>query len=389
MRIGVDATVCANRRGYGRFAREIIPAMARLSAHDEFVCFVDASANEALKTDLPNVTRVIVSSLHQSPARAASAEGHRSLSDLARMTLAVKHEKLDVFFSPSVYTYFPLAGALPLVLTIHDAIPERFPRTVFLSSKQRLYWSLKMKLALFQARRIVTVSDYAAEDLVRVLGIPKEKITVAVEAPSAEFRPRASEPNSVTGDLPAGSQWIVYVGGFSPHKNVPLLVQAHAAATRQLGGRAPYLLLVGTRDKDDFHTDVPAIEKTIEKEGTSALVKWTGFVDDENLSRIHSRSVALVLPSACEGFGLPAVEAAACGSPVIATIESPLPGLLEGSGIFVRPGDVAALTHAIIELSTDRELHSACSRNALARANALSWDSSARAVMDAVRRAAA
>src|SRR4029079_7029011 len=105
MRIGVDATVCANRRGYGRFAREIIPAMARLSPHDEFVCFLDGPSNEALIVDSPNVTRCIVRSLRESPTRAASAEGHRSISDLARMTLAVKSEKLDVFFSPSVYTY--------------------------------------------------------------------------------------------------------------------------------------------------------------------------------------------------------------------------------------------------------------------------------------------
>ncbi|HVD60951.1 MAG TPA: glycosyltransferase family 1 protein [Gemmatimonadaceae bacterium] len=389
MRIGVDATVCANRRGYGRFAREIIPAMARLSPHDEFVCFLDGASNEALIVDSPNVTRRIVSTLRQSPTRAASAEGHRSIGDLARMTLAVKSEKLDVFFSPSVYTYFPLAGGLPLVLTIHDAIPERFPEAVFLSSKQRLYWSLKMKLAVFQSRRIVTVSDYAAGDLVRVLGIPREKITVAVEAPSAEFRPRASVANSVTSDLPPGGKWIVYVGGFSPHKNVPLLVQAHANATRELEEEAPYLLLIGTRDKDDFHTDVPAIEQMIAKEGTSALVKWAGFVDDENLSRIHSQSVALVLPSACEGFGLPAVEAAACGSPVIATTESPLPALLEGAGIFVNPGQVDQLAQAIIKLSTDHEFHSACSRSALARANALSWDASARAVMDAIGSAAA
>jgi len=373
MRIGVDATVCANRRGYGRFAREIIPAMARLSPHDEFVCFLDGASNEALIVDSPNVTRRIVSTLRQSPTRAASAEGHRSIGDLARMTLAVKSEKLDVFFSPSVYTYFPLAGGLPLVLTIHDAIPERFPEAVFLSSKQRLYWSLKMKLAVFQSRRIVTVSDYA----------------VAVEAPSAEFRPRASVANSVTSDLPSGRKWIVYVGGFSPHKNVPLLVQAHANATRELEEEAPYLLLIGTRDKDDFHTDVPAIEQMIAKEGTSALVKWAGFVDDENLSRIHSQSVALVLPSACEGFGLPAVEAAACGSPVIATTESPLPALLEGAGIFVNPGQVDQLAQAIIKLSTDHEFHSACSRSALARANALSWDASARAVMDAIGSAAA
>lgn len=387
MRIGVDATPWANQRGYGRFAREIIPAMARISPHDEFVCFVDSLSNESFHVDAPNVERHLVSTLRQVPIRAASARGSRSLGDIARMTLAVQKEKLDVFFSPSVYTYHPLPPGLPLVLTIHDAIPERFPDIVFPSTRARVFWSLKVKLAVFQSRRIVTVSDYSARDLVRVLGIPQAKITVAVEAPSAAFTPRRDVHTAVTGDLPESSRWLVYVGGFSPHKNVPLLVRAHAIVSRRMGAHAPHLLLVGNRD-DDFHTDVPAIEQAIEQENTASLVKWTGFIDDDNLSIIHSRSIALVLPSECEGFGLPAVEAAACGSPVIATTESPLPELLAGAGVFVHPGNVSGLADAIMKLSSDSLFHSACSATALMRARALNWDASARAVMDAIRSAA-
>jgi glycosyltransferase involved in cell wall biosynthesis len=145
-----------------------------------------------------------------------------------------------------------------------------------------------------------------------------------------------------------------YVGGFSRHKNIPLLIRAHAQVARELDKDPPYLLLVGTRDRDDFYTDVTSIESAIEQEGTSRLVKWTGFVSDEELSAIHSQSLGLMLPSECEGFGLPAVEAAACGSPVVATVESPLPQLLEGGGVFVRPGDVEALTSAMRRLATDR-----------------------------------
>jgi alpha-1,3-rhamnosyl/mannosyltransferase len=101
---------------------------------------------------------------------------------MARMTSAVQHEDLDAFFSPSVYTYYPLPPGLPAIVTIHDAIPERFPNLVFPSAKTRILWGLKMKLAIFQARHFITVSEYAAKDLVNVLGIPAEKITVAVEA---------------------------------------------------------------------------------------------------------------------------------------------------------------------------------------------------------------
>ncbi len=388
MRIGVDATCWANQRGYGRFAREIVTAMAALAPHDEFYCFLDSASRDRFALDSPNVRAVLVSGLTQVPARAASAAGHRTLADMLRMTRAVKKERLDAFFSPSVYTYYPLPIGLPAVVTIHDAIPERFPRLVFPSRKARFLWSLKMRLALFQARRILTVSEYAARDLARVLRIPGGRISVALEAPSADYERRA-EKSSETNELPTGSRWFVYVGGFSPHKNVIAAVNAHAALARELGDAAPYLLLVGTRDKDDFYTDVPAIERAIEREGTSNRVRWTGFVGDEELSRIHSGSIALILPSESEGFGLPAVEAAACGSPVIATTESPLPEILEGGGIFIPPGDEAALLSAMRRLATDTAFHESCSEIARERAGQLSWASGATAALAAIREAAA
>jgi alpha-1,3-rhamnosyl/mannosyltransferase len=389
MRFGIDATSWANRRGYGRFAREIIPAMAALAPHDELVCFLDQASLETFDVTAPNITCVSVSNLTTPPSRAASANEHRGLWDMARMTGAVQRAKVDVFFFPSVYTYHPLPPGLPAVVTIHDAIPERFPDLVFPSAKTRILWGLKMKLAIFQARSFVTVSQYAAEDLVKVLGIPREKITVAVEAPSAEYRPRANSNPPATSDLPAGAEWLVYVGGFSRHKNIPLLIHAHAAIAREMGTDAPYLLLVGTRDLDDFYTDVESIESAIDQEGTAELVKWTGFVSDEELSAIHSNSLGLVLPSECEGFGLPAVEAAACGSPVIATTESPLPELLEGGGVFVRPGDLGALTTAMRRLATDPEFRKSAGNRARERAEALSWEKSAAAVLKAIRKAAA
>jgi alpha-1,3-rhamnosyl/mannosyltransferase len=389
MRIGIDATSWANLRGYGRFAREIIPAMAGLAPHDELVCFLDPDSLQTFGVAAPNVTRVSITNLNPSPSRAASAHGSRSVWDMARMTSAVQRAGVDVFFSPSVYTYHPLPPSLPAVVTIHDAIPERFPNLVFPSAKTRILWGLKMKLALFQARRFVTVSEYSARDLVNVLGISREKITVAVEAPSAEYRPRETATTSATAELPADARWFAFVGGFSRHKNVPLLIRAHAALARELGDAAPYLLLVGTRERDDFYTDVTSIENEIEKQGTSRLVKWTGFVTDDELSAIHSRSLGLLLPSECEGFGLPAVEAAACGSPVIATVESPLPELLAGGGIFVRPGDLEALTSGMRRLATDDAFHASAGATARARAHALSWEKSAAAVLDAIRLAAA
>jgi glycosyltransferase involved in cell wall biosynthesis len=390
MRIGIDATCWANARGYGRFTREIVPAMAALAARDEFVCFLDPLSASSFNVDSPNVRKVVVAGIREAPVRAASAASNRSVTDMLRLTNAVRAERLDVFFSPAVYSYFPLPPGLRAVVTIHDAIPEKFPDLTLPSWRARLFWKLKVRLAIMQARRILTVSDYASNDLVRILGIDRNRIVVATEAASSAFYPSTGEnlsPELAT--LVGDRRWFTYVGGFNPHKNVPVLIRAHAALSRDLGDDAPMLLLVGTRNRDEFFSEVPAILSEIERQCTGSLVKWTGFLEDEILRSIHSRSLGLLLPSDSEGFGLPAIEAAACGSPVIATRESPLPDLLAGGGFFVAPRDEKGLTSAMRELATDEDLRLRFGQAALEAAKRLTWERSAAAALGAIKEAAA
>ena len=391
MRIGIDATCWANERGYGRFTREIVSAMAALAPDDEFVCFLDRKSADLFRLTAPNVHPIVIE-LREAPVVAASAAGRRRLGDILRMTRAVAREPLDVFLSPSVYTYFPLPLRLPAVITIHDAIPERFSALTFPSARSRLFWRMKVRLALIQSRLVLTVSDHSANELVRVLGIARARVRVALEAPSPEYTPSTSRADVAMAvervGLPSGARWFVYVGGFNPHKNVPAIVRAHAALARELGPAAPYLLLVGTRERDVFQTEGADIQAAVESAGASHLVKWTGFIEDEMLRHLHSGSLGLVLVSESEGFGLPAVEAAACGAPVIATTDSPLPELLKGGGIFIRPGDDAALLSAMRTLAADEKKRRELGTAALAAARRLTWDHGARAALSAIREAA-
>ncbi len=391
MRVGVDACCWANGRGYGRFTREVLSSLAKLAPDDELVCFVDPWLAPRFDLEGSNVRTVTVAQ-HASPTEAASASGHRSIGDMFRFTRAVAREQLDVFFSPSVYTFFPLPPRLPAVVTIHDAIAERFPELTLPSRRARLFWRSKVRLAIWQSRLVLTVSDYSARELVSVLGIPKRRLRVALEAPAEAYRPSASPAEVAVAagriGLPAGARWFVYVGGFNPHKRVDLLVRAHGALVAELGEAAPHLVLVGAADRDSFHKDLESIRHEIEKAGTSHLVVWAGFLPDEELRHIHSGALALVLASECEGFGLPAIEAAACGTPVIATLESPLPDLLAGGGIFVAPGNEASLLAGLRQMATDETSRRAMALRARERADELTWTRSARAVLGALYEAA-
>jgi alpha-1,3-rhamnosyl/mannosyltransferase len=188
--------------------------------------------------------------------------------------------------------------------------------------------------------------------------------------------------------VPQGAPWFTYVGGFNPHKRLDLIIRAHATVARA-SARPPHLLLVGTTSGDVFFGESGKLRTLVAECGTEALVHWTGFVPDEALRALHSGAVANLLPSECEGFGLPSVEAAASGAPVIATTESPLPELLAGGGIFVTPGDLDALTAAMHRLLTDSPFREQCAATALERARALTWAAGARATLDALCEAAA
>jgi glycosyltransferase involved in cell wall biosynthesis len=391
MRIGVDATCWANGRGYGRFARELLHAMVAEDTPHEFVCFVDERAASRFDVVSPRVRTVIVAQ-SVSPTAAASADGNRSVVDMWRMTRAVARERLDAFFSPSVYTYFPLPPSLAAVITFHDAIADLFPSLTLPSARARMFWRLKVRMALAQSRVVLTVSDYAADQVSRALGVRRDRIRVAVEAAASIYRPSES-PNDIAAaaeraGIPAGRRWFAYVGGFNPHKHVDTIVRAHAELVRSTSD-PPMLVLVGALSNDPFFGSQQQIRDEIERCQTTDHVRWAGFVPDDELRHLLSGALALVLPSESEGFGLPAVEAAACGIPVIATRESPLPQLLEGGGVFVAPRDDAALASAMRSLAGNESYRLSLAAVALQRANALSWRASAQAALGALAEAAA
>jgi len=390
MKIGVDATSWFNGRGYGRFARELLPELFSVGREHRFVLFIEEMNASRLDLDAENVTRRVVR-CGEAPSAAASADGYRSPLDLLRFGAAVARERPDVMFFPTVYAFFPVPFGLRSVVTVHDTIAERYPNLTLPSARARLFWRMKVRLALLQSRLVLTVSRYSARDISERLGVPTRRLRVTSEAPSAVYRPASDEAVERARracDLPDGARWFTYVGGFNPHKRLDVLVKAHGALARE-SEDPPHLLLVGSLSSDVFHACRTELVDLIRKEGTESLVHWTGFVADEDLRALHTGALACVLPSECEGFGLPAVEAAACGAPVVATRESPLPELLEGGGWFVAPGRVDDLAAALSAACGDEPGRRARGRRARERTALLSWREAARRTLSTLEEAAA
>ncbi len=387
--IGIDATSWANGRGYGRFTRDQSTSLIETPSEHRFKLYIEA-ANAHLLDHLKDRVEVIAVPLSEVPTEAAGAESSRSIQDMWRLRNAVSNNPCDILYFPTVYSWFPIKKSQKVLLNIHDAIAERYPELCFGNKRAQLFWNIKVKLAIRQAKLYTTTSDYAAHDLEHVLGIPKNKIRVAPIVPADVFHPRteaeirsASEPLGLT----LNDSWFVYVGGFNPHKNVNRLIKCFAQSKKDTGHKAK-LLLVGSHDKDVFFGDQAPLRALINELNIQDDVIWTGFVDDNNLAALLSHSLAVTLPSTCEGFGLPAVEGAACGAAVIVTQESPMPGLLAGGGVFIAPNKSEELREALTLMATNEATRKTCAKTALSQVRKLTWASSVKKTLSYLEEAA-
>jgi glycosyltransferase involved in cell wall biosynthesis len=382
MRIGVDATCWSNRRGYGRFTRSLLTAALALDRLNRYVFFVDEDSKEF---PLPQGGEIVRVATHRPTIQAAAADGRRSLKDLWAIRRAMDGEQVDLFFFPSVYSYVPLLNPAPKLVTIHDAIPELYPELVFPTWRSRFFWNMKVKLSCAQARLVLTVSDYSARHLAEKLKIPSSQLRIVNEAGDPAFRPLERPDGSdllARLGLPAGARLLVYVGGFSPHKNLQLLVDVFGELRARPSFDDLRLVLAGDYESDTFYSCYQQVRERVERSGLRERVVFAGHLGDEELVVLLNLAHALALPSFVEGFGLPAVEAAACGTPAVVTTRSPLPELLGEGVIAVDPNDRAGWITALARVLCDAPLRSRMRQAALAAAGRLSWMRSAEQLLE-------
>jgi len=356
----------------------MLTALLELDKENHYIFFMDSFTASQAEFPANAETRVIV--LSESPTQAASASGRRSIKDMIKMGWEVSKEKLDVFFCPSVYTYFPVFGSAKKIIAIHDVIAEKYPQLIFNSKKNQFFWNFKTWLAVKQADLILTVSEFSQHGISEHFGINKDCIKVVTEGADDSFKPIEDKPYinerlSAYG-LSDTSRFILYVGGIAPHKNLAVLVSAFSKLMDNDQYDDIKLVMVGDYENDVFLMD-EGLKANMDSPAFKQRVIFTGYISDEDLNCFYNAALVFVLPSFCEGFGLPALEAMSCGTVVIGSNTTSVPEVVGDAGLFFDPNSEQQLIECLRTVVDDEPLRRDLCARSLQRAATFSWQKSA------------
>ncbi len=368
MRIAFDGTTLRpGRTGVGYYSEHLLQHLVQENPDDELVVV----SNRAVDTVRPLPLRVRVAA---SPWRTPRMVWMQTLAPRMLRNLApdVAH-----FTNGMV----PLASPVPTVVTIHDMSLTMFPR--YHPPRRVVLNRPLVDLAARRAEAIITVSQSAKLDILRLYGVPFDRVHVVHEAAAPAFKPvrdRASLER-VRQRYGLADRFILYVGTIEPRKNLPTLIDGFAARRKkgdlphQLVCAGPYGWLSGD------------IEGRVERLAIQDAIRFTGYVPFEDLPALYSLAELFVFPSLYEGFGLPVVEAMACGTPVITGRVAALTEVAGGAVAHVDLLDADSIGEAIVTLARDPDRREHLKGLGLQRARAFSWEQAARETFKVYRQA--
>ncbi len=301
---------------------------------------------------------------------------HHRIERLA-LSVELARFQLDVLHSPDFIP--PYRGARRHVITVHDLTFLHYPQ--YLTAESRRYYNGQIETAVRQADHILTDSESSKRDMIAMLGVPSDKITVHMLGVDPLFRPPSPEEIarvSAQDSLPE-RYWLA-LGTFEPRKNIIGLLHAYKSIRDKYPG-APPLLLAGTRGwlYDETLATISAL-------GLDASVQVRENVAREHLPVLYARSIAIVTPSFYEGFGLPTLEGMACGTVPIISNRSSLPEVAGDVGLQVEPEDSEAIAAAMLRAEQDSAWRDAQSKAGITRAAGFRWENTARIALSTYER---
>jgi glycosyltransferase involved in cell wall biosynthesis len=273
--------------------------------------------------------------------------------------LWVARRRPDVFFQPGYNP--PLRAAAPFVFTIHDLNHLEIPANS--SPIKRAYYTLLIRPACRRAFRVLTVSEFSRRAIVAWSGVPADRVINVGNGVGSEFSPEGPSHQP-------GYRYFLYVGNRKPHKNLPRLLEGYARS----GVSDRHVLLLSGDPEPSILRLLPQLGLTGER------IRFAGPINDEDLPAYYRGASALLLPSLYEGFGLPALEAMACGTPVIVGDAAALPEIVSGAGLLVEPTSGDSIAAGIRGLDANAGLRRRLRVLGLDRARHYSWEETARRV---------
>jgi alpha-1,3-rhamnosyl/mannosyltransferase len=381
VRIVINATpLLARRSGIGRYIHQLADALLRLDRENEYTFFYGYSFGRALR-DQPDravmTAKALATRVMKDPWRLREAI-HRTVFAAGRLT-----RRFDLYHEPN---YVPLPFSGPLVMTVCDLSVLLYPES---HPPQRVAWFERGFLpAVTRAARIITISHYVKGEIVERLGLPPERVDVTCLAADPHFRPMGPEeigPLLRARGLP--ERYVLTVGTVEPRKNLATLLRAYAALPPKLSQAHP-LVIVGMQGWVGDTSHYGELAALASQLGLADKVIFAGYVPDEELPAVYAGATVFVFPSLYEGFGLPPLEAMACGAPVISSNAASLPEVVGEAGLLVEPTDAATLTSAIEQVLSDDALRAALSSRGPQRAREFSWERCARETVGSYQRAA-
>lgn len=360
MRFAVDAhAIGRHLTGNEVYIRSLLGGFAEVDRRSEFITYVSAPGAERWIPERFTVRQV-------------SSNPYTRLGwDLGRLIRADRPDLIHVQYTA------PLLTRTPVVVTVHDV--SFIEHAEYFTAARRSQLRLTVGQTVRRAARILTVSEFSRDAILRAYDIAPEKVRVVPNAANPQFRVigRERAQNAVQGRLGFDAPFIFSVGDLQPRKNQIGLIAAYSRLLTECPQLKHHLVLTG---KETWFT--PKVREAARSCGFASRIHFTGFVSDDDLLELYNACDCFVFPSFYEGFGLPILEAMACGRAVACSNTSSMPEVADGAGLLFDPHQTAEITRALKDILLDSELRGRMERLGVQRAAAFTWKKSARATLD-------
>jgi glycosyltransferase involved in cell wall biosynthesis len=363
--------------GSGQYTRQVAKGLAALDQDLEIVLITTEQKQEARSKKQENLASCI---LHPVPGPRSNL-GKVWFEQVA-FPRACRRLRADVAHVP--YWAPPLRPSIPTVVTIHDLIPLLL-REYRGGPLVRLYTALVSRAAR-NTTLVLTDSEASKRDIVIHLKHAADCVRAIHLAPGKAYGPTPTPADAnvrTRYDLPPS--YILYLsGGFDVRKNVATAIEAYRQAAPAIGATHPLIIAGRLPEQDTAFTPDP--RRLTQERGLDARsVRFTGFVGEADKPALYRGATTFIFPSRYEGFGLPPLEALACGTPVVGSNVSSLPEVVGDGGVLLSPDDIRGMANALIQLATDADFRAQLSRRALAQAANFSWHQTAQETLAAYR----